>query len=99
LVTGDWVPHEETEWLAGDHKDAAVAAATDPAAPWKPQGEAAGDAFRQVQHGSEANLSSVVGEDAEQGGLPVVGTEAVEEAGVGDEAAPALADGACARER
>ena len=70
LVARNWVPHKETKWLAGDHKDAAVAAAVDPAAPGKPQREAAsgGDAVWRIQHGGEANLASVVGEEAEQGG-------------------------------
>lgn len=101
LVARNWVPHKETKWIAGDHRDAAVAAAVDPAAPLKSQREAAsgGDAVRRIQHGSEANLASVVAEEAEQGGLPVVDTEAAEEPGVGGEAAPALADGAGARER
>jgi len=62
LVARNWVPHKETKWLAGDHEDAAVAVAVDPAAPEKPQREAAsgGDAVRRIQHEGEANLASVV---------------------------------------
>jgi hypothetical protein len=37
-------------------------------------------------------------EDAEEGRLPLVGAEATEEPGVGDEASPVLADGVGAQE-
>lgn len=52
---------------------------------------------RRIQHGSELDVpldveGPAVGEEAEEGRLPVVGAEAPEEAGVGDEAEPPLAD-------
>lgn len=99
LVARNRVPHQET--IAVGDKDTAVAAAVDIAAPGKPQGEAirGRDGIRRIQHGSEANLASVVEEEAQEGWLPVVGAEAAEEPGVGDEAAPAPADRGGARER
>lgn len=99
LLPRNRVPHQET--IAVGHKDAAVAAAVDLAALGKPQGEAirGRDGIRRIQHGREADLASVVEEEAEEGRLPVVGAEAAEEPGVGDEAAPAPADRGGARER
>lgn len=99
LIARNRVPNQET--IAVGDEDAAVAAAVDVAAPGKPQGEAirGRGGIRRIQHGSEANLASVVEEEAEEGCLPVVGAEAGEEPGVRDEAAPALADRGGARER
>jgi hypothetical protein len=103
LLTGDWVPHEGLRKLLVEEKGEAVAAIhqVQALAGALRQGEARGGyAVGRVQRGSEAVKGAVSfeGDEAEERRLPVVRAEAAEEAGVGDEAAPALANGGGPRE-
>lgn len=95
LTAADGIPHHGLEPRAIDEEGEAVAAAEEAqivvVAPR--QGEArAGDAVGPAQRGHELDVAVFVGEEAEEGRRPVVDVEAAEEGGVGDEAAPALAD-------
>jgi hypothetical protein len=64
-----------------------------------PQAEAPGrDAIGSIQSGSEG-FAAISFEEAEEGRVAaVVEAEAADESGVGDQAAPELADDGCARE-
>jgi len=102
LAAGDGVPHHGLGPRAVDEEGEAVAAAEEAqvvvAAPR--QGEArAGDAVGPAQRGHELDVAVFIGEESEEWRRPVVGAEAAEEPGVGDEAAPAPADRGGARER
>nr|CAB3465475.1 unnamed protein product [Digitaria exilis] len=103
LAAGDGVPHEGLEPRAVDEEGEAVAASEEAqvvsaVAPRK--GEArGGDAVGPAQRGHELDVAVLVGEEAEEGRRPVVGAEAAEEDGVGEEAAPAPADEGGAGER
>lgn len=95
----DRIPYQEIEQLRVEDEDATVAASQDFAVDGvvvEPQREARrGDAVRRVERGSEHEVEvAVAGEEAEEGRrVPVVVVaEAAEEMGVGDEAAPPLAD-------
>lgn len=95
LATGDGVPHDGLEPLPVEEKGEAVAAVEQHPALVAAlrHGEARGrDAVRRVQRGIEDGDAEFAGEQAEEGRFPVVGAEAAEENGVGDEAASALAD-------
>lgn len=67
----------------------------------EPHGEALGrDEVRRIQDRPEGEVSTVeVQEHADDGGLPVVGAEAAQELGIGDEVAPLLGDEGGAGER
>lgn len=102
LAAGDGVPHHGLEPRAVDEEGEAVAAAEKAqvvvVAPR--QGEArAGDAVGPAKRGQELDVAVFVGEEAEEGRRPVVGAEAAEEGGVGEDAAPALADEGGAKQR
>jgi len=104
LAAGDGVPHHGFRPRAVNEEGEAVAAAEEAqvvvAAPPPRQGEArAGDAVGPAQRGHEVDVAVFVGEEAEEGRRPVVGAEAAEEGGVGEDAAPALADERGAGER
>lgn len=95
LAAGDGVPHHGLGPRAVDEEGEAVAAAEEAqvvvAAPR--QGEArAGDAVGPAQRGHELDVAVFIGEESEEWRRPVVGAEAAEEGGVGEDAAPALAD-------
>jgi hypothetical protein len=96
LAAGDGVPHEGLEARAVDEEGEAVAAseeAQELAAVAPRQGEAlAGDAVGPAQRGHELDVAVLVGEEAEEGRRPVMGAEAAEEGGIGEDATPALAD-------
>jgi hypothetical protein len=101
-MTGDGVPHEDLGAVPVEEKGEAVPAIHEAQAlagalrQGEPRG---GDAVGRVQRGSERMTGrSMEGEEAEEQGLPVVRAEAAEEAGVGDEEAPALADDGGAEE-
>jgi hypothetical protein len=101
-LTGDGVPHEDLGAVPVEEKGEAVPAVHEAQALAGAMrlGESPGrDAVGRVQRGSEAIAGRFMeGEEAEERGLPVVRAEAAEEAGVGDEAAPALADDGGAEE-
>lgn len=93
---GDGVPHDGLELRAVDEEGETVAASEEAqvvAVIFPRRGEArGGDAIGPAQRGHELDVAVLVSEEAEEGGRTVVGTEAAEEGGVGEEAAPALAD-------
>lgn len=102
LAAADGVPHYSLEPRAVDEEGEAVAAAEEAQVfvIASRQGEARlGDAVGPAQRGHELDVPIFVGEEAEEGRRPVVGSEAAEEAGIREEATPALADEGCAGER
>jgi hypothetical protein len=81
--------------LSVEDEDKAVVAIKDYVVLLKLQGEVCGrDAIRRIQRGNESYTpaAEIIIDEAKEGGLLVVGTEAVEEMGLRDEAAPPLAD-------
>mgnify|MGYP003702812375 CR=1 FL=1 len=105
-VAGDGIPHRDLQQAPVVDKGAAVAecehmvketknrgAATAATGERELQGETRrGDPVRWVQRGDEDEISVADLEEAEEGWLPVVGSDAPEEDGVGDNVAPPLAD-------
>uniref|UniRef100_A0A0D9X6F7 Uncharacterized protein n=1 Tax=Leersia perrieri TaxID=77586 RepID=A0A0D9X6F7_9ORYZ len=85
-AAGDGITHDGEELLVVDEEGEAVAATEeDPlegVERHRRRGEAlAWDAIRGIQRGIEEDVGKVVGEEAEQWGLAVVGAEAAEELG------------------
>lgn len=104
-VAGDGVPHQELARKLDEDEAEAVAAAEDPdALPEAVDLEveaAAGEAVGAVQSRVKGDAFDEVNEfdEADEGrAAAVVGAEAAVEGGVGEEAAPARADGGCAWE-
>jgi hypothetical protein len=102
LVTGDGVPHQNLAVLREEDEEETMATSKGHGAVVVVvtlQGEAPGrDAIGGLQGRTEGTTSVLV-EESEEGRIAAVPeAEAAEEAGVGDEAAPALADGGGPRE-
>jgi hypothetical protein len=94
LTASDGVPDDDLGAGKVEEQGEAVAAADGPPALAGAlrRGEArGGDAVGSAQRGEEGGRVGA-GDEAQQGRRAVVGAEAAEERGVGDEAAPALAD-------
>lgn len=102
LVAGDGIPHNELPLTSVGDEHEAMAAADETAvvAAVKLQGEAhGGDTIGGIHGRCVGDAFRVVGEAADKGrAVSVVATEAEDEAGVGDEVEPALADVGCAGE-
>uniref|UniRef100_A0A8R7QN00 Uncharacterized protein n=1 Tax=Triticum urartu TaxID=4572 RepID=A0A8R7QN00_TRIUA len=102
-VAVDGVEHKERTTKRADEEDTSMAAPEqtpeiDLVA--GPQREALPrDAVGSVEEGGEHQLPALLPEDAEDGGLPVVGDEAAVEGGRGGEALPLLGDEGGAEER
>jgi hypothetical protein len=105
LLAGEGIPHDNLALIAIDQDGEAVTAAHEaPLLTWAVslrQGKTGvRDAVRRVQGGSEERLrSNLFCEEAEQRRLTVVFPEAFEKLGVGEDAAPKLADERGARKR
>uniref|UniRef100_A0A0E0JJY4 Uncharacterized protein n=1 Tax=Oryza punctata TaxID=4537 RepID=A0A0E0JJY4_ORYPU len=97
-VAENRIPYEEPKGVVVEDEDEAVAAseeACNAVAPIavEPQGEAIErDEISLVKDGSEDGVAELILEDAKEGRILAVDAEATEEVGVGDEAAPLLAD-------
>jgi hypothetical protein len=101
LLAGDGVAHDDFFVRPVSDEDETMAAidqATAGAAVVSKVEALRRDAVRGVQDGFEHDPLVSVLEDAKQRRLPVVGAEATQETGVGDEAPPEPADGGGARE-
>ena len=102
LVATDRVPHNELAMslVRDEYETMAVVEETKAAYITPRQGEASvGDTIRGHESRHEGSVMKSCVEETEEGRVVAMAeAESAEEAGVGDEAAPALADEGCARE-